>query len=179
MRLPPLAALLLALLAVPSPSDAKTDGPPRAPRITRVHIVKSRHLLELFAGEERVASYVASMGMGGSGPKRREGDARTPVGRYHVTMHQPSQYEIFLRLDYPNAADWARFAELKREGAIPKDAAIGGDIGIHGPPVGTPEDQALALQGRDWTLGCIAVTKEEIREIARRVPDGTVVDIDD
>lgn len=179
MRLRPLAALLLALVVLPSRSDAKTDKPPGPPRITRVHIVKSQHLLELFAGEERVASYVASMGMGGSGPKRREGDARTPVGRYHVTMHQPSQYEIFLRLDYPTAADWARFAELKRLGGIPKDAAIGGDIGIHGPPAGTPEEQARGLQGRDWTLGCIAVSKDEIHEIARRVPDGTTVDIED
>jgi murein L,D-transpeptidase YafK len=170
---------LLAIVLLSRVSDAKTERPPKQKAVTRVHIVKSQHLLELFAGEERVAAYVASMGPGGSGPKRREGDARTPVGRYHVTMHQPSQYEVFLRLDYPNAEDWARFAKLKRDGGIPKDANIGGDIGIHGPPVGTPDEVAQTLQGRDWTLGCIAVMRDEIREIARLVPDGTVVDIED
>jgi lipoprotein-anchoring transpeptidase ErfK/SrfK len=34
-------------------------------------------------------------------------------------------------------------------------------------------------QVRDWTHGCIGVEDAEIVEIARRVPDGTPVDIDD
>jgi murein L,D-transpeptidase YafK len=29
----------------------------------------------------------------------------------------------------------------------------------------------------DWTEGCIAVTDEEIEEIDRLVPDGTIVEI--
>ncbi len=29
----------------------------------------------------------------------------------------------------------------------------------------------------DWTEGCIAVTDEEIEEIERLVPDGTIVEI--
>ena len=29
----------------------------------------------------------------------------------------------------------------------------------------------------DWTEGCIAVTDEEIDEIARSVPNGTIVEI--
>jgi lipoprotein-anchoring transpeptidase ErfK/SrfK len=30
---------------------------------------------------------------------------------------------------------------------------------------------------RDWTLGCIALTNEEIDEIWRMAPDGTTVEI--
>jgi L,D-peptidoglycan transpeptidase YkuD (ErfK/YbiS/YcfS/YnhG family) len=32
-------------------------------------------------------------------------------------------------------------------------------------------------RARDWTDGCIAVTDEEMDEIWRAVPDGTVIDI--
>ena len=34
-----------------------------------------------------------------------------------------------------------------------------------------------AHAGIDWTKGCVAVTDEEIEEIARVTPDGTVVEI--
>lgn len=173
-----IASLLFAVLLSVLTLDASA-GPPKTPRITRVHIVKSTHVLELFAGEERVASYVASIGPGGPGPKQQEGDQRTPVGRYHVTMHQPSRYRVFLRLDYPNAEDRARFEREKRAGNLHKEARIGGDIGIHGPPVSFGAEEKLALEGHDWTLGCVAVKDEEIVEIAKRVADGTVVDIED
>ena len=120
-----------------------------------------------------------AIGPGGAGPKLREGDKVTPVGRYHVIRHQPSQYKVFLRLDYPNATDRARFTRLKREGALPKEATIGGDIGIHGPPVTLSPAVKPLLKMTDWTLGCIAVDDDEISEIAARVPDGTIVDIED
>jgi murein L,D-transpeptidase YafK len=103
----------------------------------------------------------------------------TPVGRYHVTMRQPSQYKIFLRLDYPNADDWARFNRAKASGELPRDARIGGDIGIHGPPVRLPAEVKAKIKDVDWTAGCIAVNEDEIEEIARLAPDGVVVDIED
>jgi hypothetical protein len=94
-------------------------------------------------------------------------------------MHQPSQFKIFLRLDYPTAADYRRFAQLKERGELPKSARIGGDIGIHGPPVSLGEVTKRLLKASDWTAGCIAVNEDEIIEIARLVPDGTTVDIED
>jgi murein L,D-transpeptidase YafK len=154
-----------------------------AARVTRVVIKKQEHVMQLVSGagdrEAVVASYKVALGPGGSGPKRREGDQITPVGRYHVTMHQPSQYRVFLRLDYPNAEDYARFDVLKKSGALPPDARIGSDIGIHGPPVMYPKELMPALKARDWTLGCIALDDDEIAEVARLVRDGTPVDIED
>lgn len=149
------------------------------PRITRILIKKDAHTMTLFAGEQLVKSYSVAIGPGGSGPKRREGDMVTPVGRYHVTMHQPSQYKIFLRLDYPTADDWSRFNKLKASGDLPKEARIGGDIGIHGPPVRLPAEVRGKLKSVDWTAGCVALDEDEIEEVSKLVTDGTIVDIED
>ena len=150
---------------------------------TRVLVRKGEHSMQLLAAggkgqEELVASYKVSIGPGGAGPKRQEGDMTTPVGRYHVTMHQASQFKVFLRLDYPTAADYRRFAMLKERGELPKSARIGGDIGIHGPPVSLSGPVKAVMKLADWTAGCIAVDEDEIVEIARLVPDGTIVDIE-
>jgi murein L,D-transpeptidase YafK len=49
--------------------------------------------------------------------------------------------------------------------------SAGGDIMIHGLPKAFAMIGALHRQ-QDWTLGCVAVTNEEIEEIWRAVPDG-------
>jgi murein L,D-transpeptidase YafK len=150
------------------------------PRVTRIHVTKSTHEISLLDGDTVVATYVASLGPGGAGPKRQEGDNVTPVGHYHVIGHQPSQYRVFLRLDYPNADDRARFAALKAAGQLPPGAHIGGDIGIHGTPQGHKWDADRAsFRGADWTAGCVGVQDEEIDDISAWVRDGTPVDIDD
>lgn len=142
-------------------------------RATRILVKKGEHTMLLLGRDDEVlGSYTVSLGPGGPGNKKMEGDRVTPVGRYHVTLRHPSRFKIFLRLDYPNAEDRARFARLKRAGELPDGATIGGDIGIHG---GTPP----SMKEQDWTLGCVAVEDDEIVEIARLVPDGVVVDIED
>jgi murein L,D-transpeptidase YafK len=59
----------------------------------------------------------------------------------------------------------------RRRGVSP-----GGDIMIHGLPNGMSALGATHL-ARDWTAGCIAVTSDEIEEIWRAVPNGTLVEI--
>ncbi len=139
-----------------------------AAAVTRIHIKKSTHTLELFADKALVKAYTVALGPGGSGPKLREGDKVTPVGRYFVGHAIPSQFHLFMWVSYPNADDKKRFETLKSEGKIPKDARIGGDIGIHGG----------GSRG-DWTLGCIALENDEIEEVSRLVKDGATVDIED
>jgi murein L,D-transpeptidase YafK len=146
-----------------------------APTVTRVHIKKSIRSMELLAGEKVVATYSVAIGKGGAGPKKQEGDMITPTGRYHVVKHLPSYLRIFLQIDYPNAADRARFEELKKSGDLPKDATIGGAIGIHGEP---PE--AKPFKKADYkSHGCVVLEDAEIDQVARMVPDGTPVDIED
>ena len=175
-----LALVLGAALVSPAP-DARA-APPR--RVMRVLIKKQEHTMQLLVadakGNEEVArSYKVAIGPGGLGPKRQEGDLTTPVGRYRVTTHAPSQYKIFLGIDYPNEADRRRFDLLKERGELPRSATIGGAIGIHGPPVSLDERAMWTLKAGDWTAGCMAVDEDEIVEIARHGRDGTVVDIED
>jgi murein L,D-transpeptidase YafK len=170
----------LALLSVLVTSHAAGAPPTPAPKVARVVIKKKDHKLELRAADDSViGDYKVAIGPGGMGPKRKEGDMTTPVGRYHITMHQPSQYKIFLRLDYPNASDFRRFNAAKERGDLPKNAQIGGDIGIHGPPLSVPALLKPAMKLTDWTAGCIALDDDEISEVAKLVKDGTAVDIED
>jgi murein L,D-transpeptidase YafK len=78
------------------------------------------------------------------------------------------QYHKALRISYPNAEDRKRAAKL---GVSP-----GGSILIHGLPNGKGYIGA-AHRLYDWTLGCVAVTDEEIDEIWNLVPLGTPVEI--
>jgi murein L,D-transpeptidase YafK len=169
---------LLTVLTIGISSNASAGEAPK--KVTRVVIKKRDHKMNLLAADgSEVASYKVAIGPGGQGYKRQEGDMTTPVGHYHITMHQPSQYKIFLRLDYPTAADYTRFNALKAAGDLPKSANIGGDIGIHGPPLTVPGPLKGAMKLHDWTAGCIAVDDDEISEVAKMVKDGTVVDIED
>jgi murein L,D-transpeptidase YafK len=164
--------LALVLVTVIAAADA-----PQTQRATRVVIKKNAHELALYRGDALVKTYRVAIGPGGAGYKHREGDKVTPVGHYHVIMHQPSQYRLFMRLDYPNAEDRARFTKLVASGELPKDATIGGDIGIHGAP--PQREWKTTHKTVDWTLGCVAVDDAEIDEIGSLVADGTPVDVED
>jgi murein L,D-transpeptidase YafK len=143
----------------------------------RIHITKSAHRLDVIDKDTVVRSFGVAIGPGGPGTKQREGDKVTPVGRYRVVSRAPSTYHQFLRLDYPNAEDRARFKRLSASGSLPRGATIGGDVGIHGAP---PQAEWKAVHKTvDWTLGCIALDDAEIDELARLVKDGAIVDIVD
>jgi murein L,D-transpeptidase YafK len=110
-----------------------------------------------------------ALGRGGLAPKQREGDALTPEGRYVIdAKYDHSKYHKALHVSYPNAADRERANRLH----VPPGEAIM----IHGLPNGKGW---VGARHRlfDWTLGCIAVTNEEIDEIWKLVPVGTPVEI--
>ena len=156
----------------PGPGPAPA---PWTPKVTRVHVKKSTKTMELFDGDTLVTTFSVAVGRGGAGPKKMEGDNVTPVGRYHVIKHMPSHLRIFLSLDYPNADDRARFEEAKRKGDVPKNATIGSWIGIHGEP---PEAKPFK-KAEYQSHGCVVLEDKEIDVVARMVPDGAQVDIED
>ena len=134
-------------------------------RVDRVVVAKSRREMLLLSGESVLRRYRIALGRNPVGPKTREGDGRTPEGRYSIDRRNPrSKYHLSLHISYPNAEDRER---AQREGVDP-----GCDIMIHGQPNG----ETTAREG-DWTQGCIAVTNEEIEEIWELVADGTAVEI--
>ncbi|MFA6030243.1 MAG: L,D-transpeptidase family protein [Elusimicrobiota bacterium] len=151
-----------ACAASTTPSARK--GPARTELII---VLKSLREMALCARGELLAHYRVALGPNPLGHKRRRGDGRTPEGFYRVTMKQDF-YHRSLRLSYPNEDDRRRARE---DGVDP-----GGGVLIHGlsdSKEGLGELHVL----RDWTEGCIAVTNEEIDEVDRLTPVGTVVEI--
>ena len=95
-------------------------GETRKP-VTRVLIQKQDHKMKLLAADgTEVAAYSVAIGPAAWAEAEGRDDA---VGRYHITMHQPSQYKIFLRLDYPTAEDFKRFNALKAAGSSSRERA--------------------------------------------------------
>ena len=90
---------------------------------------------------------------------------RTPtVGK----QNRDSRFHLSLHISYPNERDKKRAKEL---GVSP-----GGDIMIHGIKNGFSWVGELHTEV-DWTKGCIAVTDEEMEEIYKLAPNGTLVEI--
>lgn len=159
-----LAAALSFATAAATSAPAVWPPPlaPAAEQVDAIRVDKSERRMELLRGDKVVRRYRVMLGDDPVGPKRKQGDERTPEGRYTITFRNgASRYHLSLRVSYPDEADvaWA-----KARGLDP-----GGDIMIHG---GTPPGY-----GRDWTDGCIAVTNAEIEEIWRLVPVGTPITI--
>jgi murein L,D-transpeptidase YafK len=165
-------ALLLPILLSSSPSLG--EGPPS--RITEVRIVKSAHRLDLVSDGRVVKSYRVALGPGGAGPKKMEGDKKTPVGTYRIYGRFHGLFHQFLGISYPNDEDRKRYADLKARGLVPAGVGVGGSIGIHG--TGHTEWNGVHKES-DWTHGCIALDDAEIDEISSRVRNGTKVVITD
>jgi murein L,D-transpeptidase YafK len=142
---------------------------PLAAEVEKVLILKSKRTMLLIGDGEIVRAYRVALGRNPVGPKRLEGDKRTPEGLYFVEAKNPkSQFHLGLKISYPNERD---MEEATKMGVKP-----GGMIMIHGLAKGM---ERLGLQHRntDWTDGCIAVTNKEIEEIWSLVKEGTPVEI--
>jgi murein L,D-transpeptidase YafK len=156
-----LVILLFALL-----SHASASGKPQADKIL---IVKSARSMTLFQRDKVLKTYKVALGGAPVGPKRVEGDHKTPEGNYIIdSRNAHSQFHLALHISYPSAAD--------REHARRLGSPPGGAIMIHGLPPAFAYLGALHRK-TDWTDGCIAVTNAEIEEIWNLVPVGTRVEI--
>ena len=121
--------------------------------------------IEIFTGEGRMylckdgkseQKHAVSIGKEGRG-KKKEGDNKTPLGRYILGAPRASEdFHKFIPVDYPT--------EQQR-----KEGYTGGRIGIHGP------HKSYAWLGFlntlvDWTQGCIAVgTNADMDKVAEWV----------
>jgi len=135
----------------------------------RILIEKKERRLTLLSKGRVLKTYNIALGGDPIGPKERQGDNKTPEGTYIIDARNgDSLYHLSLHISYPNEKDKKRAKEL---GVSP-----GGDIMIHGIKNGFSwaSDSHTKV---DWTNGCIAVTDEEIEEINKLVPNGTIVEI--
>jgi murein L,D-transpeptidase YafK len=164
----PVLVILCALAGLSPQALSAGDLPlPALATADKVLVVKRERKLYLLEGNKVLKTYSVSLGTAPFGRKTREGDHRTPEGKYVLDWHNPnSDYYKSIHISYPNAKD---LAHARRLGIAP-----GGDLFIHGQP------NNFAGPGKepgDWTEGCIAVTDAEMDEIWRAVPDGTPIEI--
>lgn len=169
MRCTILAALVLLALGSSLPPAARAVEPAVAVKADRVLVWKAKRKLYLLRDGRVLHRYRVALGREPEGPKRREGDGRTPEGVYRLDWRNPdSRFHRSIHISYPNEDERARAA---RRGVDP-----GGQIMLHGLPDGL-EGFEETHRRRDWTEGCIAVTNDEMDEIWALVEDGTVIEI--
>ncbi|MEP7343148.1 MAG: L,D-transpeptidase family protein [Acidobacteriota bacterium] len=140
-------------------------------------------------GKEKLAkAYPIALGNTPAGHKTRQGDGRTPEGDYYITHKNPkSNFYLSLGVSYPNIRDAdeglknglitkaqyeAIAAAIRSRSKPPQNTKLGGDIFIHGGGTGK-----LFGLIRDWTLGCVALENEDIKELFDLLPVKTPVRI--
>ena len=173
LRFPKLAFAILAVCATAVLFSLATRHTPKQSHIEwqadRVLVDKSAHTLTLLRQGRVLALYPVALGRGGIGQKLRAGDNRVPEGQYRIVgRNGHSAFHRALRVGYPTLE---QASEARVRGVDP-----GGDIMVHGIRNGLGWIGPLQSHV-DWTKGCIAVTDEQIDEIWRAVPDGTVIEI--
>jgi murein L,D-transpeptidase YafK len=163
------ASLVVVALAVLLLLEAMAGRLPEGATADALLVEKAARRLTLLRDGKAIAAYRIALGSEPVGAKEREGDGRTPEGRYRIDFHKAdSAYHLALHVSYPEEGDRER---ARRLGVDP-----GGAIMIHGIRNGLgwlgPLHRVL-----DWTRGCVALTNREIEEVYRAVPDGTAVEI--
>ncbi len=128
-------------------------------------VKKSERLLELWQGEELIASFPIGLGWSPEGHKQVEGDGRTPEGEYYVCVRNSnSAFYLSLGVSYPNKQDaTAALADGRIDKATYEHIASAIDNG-QCPDWYTGLGGAIMIHGHgsasDWTAGCIAVENE-------------------
>lgn len=128
-----------------------------------------------------------AIGRNGVSHSKMQGDKKTPLGSYRIRKINPeSRYHLFFGFDYPTmdqataalkarritSLEWQAINLAHLEGREPPaNTPLGGYIGIHGIGSGDPQIHA----DFNWTDGCIALTDQQIDELARWIKAGTRV----
>lgn len=162
-----------------TPNDGKPDDQ------YRILVKKAERKLYLYRvenGKEKlVKSYQIALGNNPTGTKRKQGDGATPEGDYYIThKNARSRFYLSLGVSYPNIADadeglksglitqaqhQAITSAIRNKTKPPQNTRLGGDIFIHGGGTGK-----LLNLIRDWTLGCVALENDEIKELFDLIP---------
>jgi murein L,D-transpeptidase YafK len=191
-----LLSVSLMIMAPSQPSNAEQRDQSRQsdPIEARYRILirkgeRKLYLYVMKGDKERLAkTYQIALGNNPSGTKLRQGDGATPEGNYYITHKNPrSNFYLSLGVSYPNIVDADKglkdgLITKAQHKAIadavnvrakpPQNTRLGGDIFIHGGGTGK-----LFGLVRDWTLGCVALENDEIKELFETIPVKTPVKI--
>ena len=134
-----------------------------------VIVEKGARQLHLLQDGEIFKTFRIALGIVPVGDKEKEGDFKTPEGRYRLDRRNPnSDYFLSIGISYPNADD-------RREAAA-AGVDPGGAIMIHGQPNAPTRSEAY-YRTQDWTNGCIAVTNSDMIDIWLMTVKNTPVEI--
>lgn len=145
------------------------DKLPKEIKIDSIVVHKSKREMNVYSQGKLVKIYPIALGRQPKGTKKYEGDRKTPEGLYYINdKNANSGWFKNLGISYPNSKDIKIAKELGKP--------TGGDIKIHGLKNGN------GFIGKfhrwfDWTLGCIAVTNEEMEELYNAVGIGCTIEI--
>lgn len=136
---------------------------------------KSDYELKVYDDEGWYATYPIVFGSKDLGDKMREGDRRTPNGKFKIILKKIHQkWGPELLLDFPGPSDVAKFNERKKKGLVPKTARIGNGIAIHAT---RPEEEWTVDNFYNWTDGCVSVKYTEMKDLYEYIQTGTEVSI--
>jgi murein L,D-transpeptidase YafK len=189
-----LAGLMIITAGRPSPAPQRDQTRQNGNPETRYRILVKKgerklHLYVLENEKEKLAkTYHIALGNNPTGTKRKQGDGATPEGDYYIThKNGRSKFYLSLGVSYPNITDADKGL---KEGLItnaehqaivrairtgtkpPQNTRLGGDIFIHGGGTGK-----LFGSVQDWTLGCVALENDGIKELFEMIPVKTPVSI--
>lgn len=158
-----------------------------------VLVDQASYKMRLYQTNILLREYDVSFGQA-AGPKKREGDNRTPVGMYFVIQKHQGKFDgpygdyyggHWLKINYPNRFDAARGID---EGLInaaqgsqiasaweareptPQNTSLGSGIGFHG---WIREWQNDGPRHLSW--GCVVLHLKDVKEFYDRVGEGTMV----
>ena len=140
-----------------------------------ISIDKSDYELSVYDDKGWYATYPVVFGNNSLSDKKFEGDKNTPEGTFRIiAKRKHEKWCRFLSIDYPTADDREKFNKRKEKGEIPATASIGGGIGIHGV---WPHEDFVIDRYKNWTLGCISMKNDDVKEIYGFTNSGTKVTI--
>jgi murein L,D-transpeptidase YafK len=159
------------------PSSLYEQGDPRLQADGLIVALKASRRLMRFDGGRLVDGACWAMGLAmdyPAGPKRVQGDLKTPEGWYRTSDKPWSSYYGAIAIHYPNENDAALGrrsgritaaqqrdieAALRAGDKPPQNTPLGGEILIHGGGAET-----------DWTLGCLALENDAIDTLRNSLP---------
>jgi L,D-peptidoglycan transpeptidase YkuD (ErfK/YbiS/YcfS/YnhG family) len=156
--------------------------PVRAIQNPEIFVYKEKRRLYVIQSNVLVRDYPVGLGFHPTGDKEKEGDGRTPEGKFFVCVKKPnSRFQKSLGLSYPDKkhAERAFFAGIitpiefrdillafENKTTPPWNTTLGGQIYIH-----------AGGAHKDWTEGCVALYNSDMEELFQIASMGTPVSI--
>ena len=161
---------VLGVLLVLGAAAVRAEDPISVPEYADYVLVdKSDRKLYLLKAGRVLREVDVSLGLVPTGPKQREGDFRTPEGKYFLdARNADSDFFLSIHVSYPDESDRVR---ARAQGIDP-----GGQIMIHGLP-NEPKYDLRRYLDTDWTDGCIAVSNSDMVDIWLMARESTPIEI--